>query len=415
MNVDGLNGLLDNFRLFSGIDTLRDAVNPITKSEGVGLRQDNQEDRAFATINIGGSSRNGGTTSNRVNAALDRIGEGQDMISSAHSGLSQIEEKLQLMRDTAKQAQDGSLSGEERQELERKVGEYAQDIDDIISSTTYGDKKLLDGLGDFGGQLSIPIGNGTGESVRLTGKTFGDVSVKDGELSGLAEYNQTANASVVDDAQSVLSENGAQAGEIAEGQTELLTGKYSVRVNYGGSNGENSTIELIDASGKNIAFAHQGTTVNTAAVDLSGEGAVSFSFGNGLVTSVNRVESSLVEPGQEAEATVEYAQQGDYTVDLGTPKAAEKFLGEVDQALGAINQRLFTTEAFSIHLDAQKDFLMEMQGGNSYMGSDESRSTENTIQMQLEALRDQMTEDPVTAALAHANLSAHMMSTFIGR
>ncbi len=111
---------------------------------------------------------------------LMSINNRQDEISllqTAEGALSSTGDILQRMNELAVQAANGTLTGEDRGNIQREIDQLAQQIDQNASNTVYNDKKLLDG------SLSIELQSG--ETMSLP--------AANAEALGVSALNLTAN------------------------------------------------------------------------------------------------------------------------------------------------------------------------------------------------------------------------------
>lgn len=96
---------------------------------------------------------------------LQNINAGQSMIQVADSALATQLDLIQRMREIAIQAATGTLSTADRHSLGAEIDELYKEYQRIVSSTTFGNKNLLNGLS---GDSSIQVGLNKGEEIELT-------------------------------------------------------------------------------------------------------------------------------------------------------------------------------------------------------------------------------------------------------
>jgi len=78
-------------------------------------------------------------------AARDIIGDVQNLMSVAEGGIQSISEILISMKEKVLQAASDTLGASERSAIESQLDDFASEIDQIVSSTTWGGVTLLNG------------------------------------------------------------------------------------------------------------------------------------------------------------------------------------------------------------------------------------------------------------------------------
>ncbi|MBP7461243.1 MAG: flagellin [Candidatus Delongbacteria bacterium] len=77
--------------------------------------------------------------------AADNIGTARNLLGVAEGGANSISDLMEEIRKNVIRAADDSLTAEERIEIQSVVEELAQEIDQIVDTTRWGDQNLLDG------------------------------------------------------------------------------------------------------------------------------------------------------------------------------------------------------------------------------------------------------------------------------
>ena len=85
-----------------------------------------------------------------LNQAVRNINDGVNLLQTAEGGLSSITDMLQRMRELAVQSANGTYSNTQRAYLQKEAAALQEHISKIAETTTWNDKKLLDG--SFTGQ-----------------------------------------------------------------------------------------------------------------------------------------------------------------------------------------------------------------------------------------------------------------------
>jgi len=80
-----------------------------------------------------------------LEVARNNVGDVQNLISTAEAGVQSISEILLTMKEKILQAANDTMGTEERAAVESQLDDLASEIDDIVSTTTWGGNQLLDG------------------------------------------------------------------------------------------------------------------------------------------------------------------------------------------------------------------------------------------------------------------------------
>lgn len=342
-----------------------------------------------------------------LKVALGNIGDAKNLMGVAEAGLNKVSDLLLEMRNKAEAAASDTLGDSERKAIQSQLTEYTKEINDIVNQTTWNGKKLLDGLGDFGGNtINFQTGAEAGETTTLSSTEFAGVSATD-----LGIGSDTAAATEISATHSDGSDVGAgvavsQQSVFATGQ-ELLSGNYTIQITYGTDTtaGDESTIQLLDASGQIVSFDSDGSagdgTLQTAltAVDLTANQTVN--FGNGLQVDLTAASLGDKTAGNTVSISVSYSREGTYNGDVSTAAGAKSAMESLDSAIDTVSDRLQTLGALGSRLSFKEEALAEAQVNteaafNRIMNADMAMS-------QLEATKYQILQQTATSMLAQAN------------
>lgn len=97
-----------------------------------------------------------------LNQAVRNINDGINLLQTAEGGLGSITDMLQRMRELAVQSANGTNSSSQRAYLQKEAAALQEQISTIADTTTWNDKKLLDG--SFTGQ-KIQVGADIGATM----------------------------------------------------------------------------------------------------------------------------------------------------------------------------------------------------------------------------------------------------------
>ncbi|TQE91883.1 MAG: flagellin, partial [Spiribacter salinus] len=151
--------------------------------------------------------------------AQANIGDAQSMLTVAEGGANTIMDILQTMKEKAVQANNDSLSGDERTLIQGQLNELIGEIDDIASNADFNGVNLLDGSTT---SLSFQVGAGTagGDTFAVTALSGGfgaaTLSVSTGDIDVEADPGSgTLNGAIgaIDTAIDTVSERLAGIGD----------------------------------------------------------------------------------------------------------------------------------------------------------------------------------------------------------
>jgi flagellin len=98
-------------------------------------------------------------------SAIRNVNQGLSMTEMADSGLSQISDVLQRMRELAVQSSSGTSSTDDRTNLQIEFTQLRSEIDSLAKSTQYNRQSLLDGTVT---KVALQVGINAGDSFNLT-------------------------------------------------------------------------------------------------------------------------------------------------------------------------------------------------------------------------------------------------------
>ena len=151
------------------------------------------------------------------------IANRQDEISllqTAEGGMAGISEMTQRMHELAVQAANGTLTSEDRQAIQDEISQLNTGIDQLVNSTTFNTKALLDG------KLNLQLQNGNQMTVpALDSATLGtsaiDVTTVDGANNALTTASRAGEAVVSERSRIGAVSNGI-ASETSSLQQQLI-------------------------------------------------------------------------------------------------------------------------------------------------------------------------------------------------
>lgn len=168
-----------------------------------GLRVNSaKDDAAGLAVSEGLTSQIRGN-SQGIRNAYDGISVAQ----TAESALGQVGNNLQRIREISVQAANGSISDDNRSQLQKEVDQLTQEVSRIVQTTNFNGTKLLSG----GSGLTFQVGS--------SGSADNQVTTSGVELSGIAAYSGSLTATGTVN----VSSSGAASAAIASMDAAIQT------------------------------------------------------------------------------------------------------------------------------------------------------------------------------------------------
>lgn len=137
----------------------------------------------------------------------------QAMTQVADSDLSQISQNTQRMRDLALQASNGTYGDSERQMIQQEVTQLAQENDRIAQSSSFSDKKLLDGSAQ-NTQVMVEQKEPTTVKEAFKSASTADLGIDSVDVS--TPEKALALVDKIDTAQKTINERRTELGTVAK-------------------------------------------------------------------------------------------------------------------------------------------------------------------------------------------------------
>jgi flagellin len=195
--------------------------------------------------------------------AQANIGDAQNLLAVAESGLGRINDILVQMRNKAEAGATDTIGVKERKALVTQMEAYAAQIDDIVEQTKWNDNQLINGdYGNVGGQsLTFQTGADKGDVTLLSGLN----NMKASDATGLNIATQSAAAyagseqqdiyNILAGASSVAAATGTNANltELASGRLpftpeQVATAQITVEASYNRIMYADMAAEQVEAS-----------------------------------------------------------------------------------------------------------------------------------------------------------------------
>ena len=222
---------------------------------------------------------------NGLNVAVRNSNDGISISQTAEGALQESTSILQRMRDLSIQSSNGSNSSGDRKAIQEEVAQLQKELTRISESTSFGDRKLLDG--SFGSE-SIQVGAQANETIDITLAAF--------SASDMGSYQQQLTAASV----SAGAQHSAGLGGIATGSQ--ATGANNVELNNGGV----ADTVTITSSGETATAA---VSANDSAKDI----AEAFNVAAGQTGVTADARTKVILDGFAADETISFDLRGSNT------------------------------------------------------------------------------------------------------
>lgn len=190
---------------------------------------------------------------NGLNQAVRNAQDAISLLQTAEGALNEIHSLLQRQRELAVQAANGTLTAEDRQNLDKEFQELSEQIDDIATQTQFNTLVLL--KGDYSTTpLSFQVGANTGQTltVALQAATTAGLAIDTANI--LTVDSATAAIDSLDTAIQTVSEYRAEIGAKQNRLEHIVT---NLQVQAENMAAANSRIRDVDMAAEMMNFTKQ--------------------------------------------------------------------------------------------------------------------------------------------------------------
>ena len=244
-----------------------------------------------------------------LNAAIRNANDGISLLQTAEGAMDEIGNMLQRMRELSVQAASDVNNSADRAGLDAEVQQLKAEIDRVVSTTRFNDKKLLDG--SMSG--SLQVGAKAGETVDIGIANVSTLAL--GTVSGVATSGAVTEASFT----------GSQATPTVSQLTFGADGEFKFALEVG--------IPTAAGTGTSHAYNVTGTVANGSAEDIvdSINAAIRGATAKSGVGVVSAVSDSIRATYNGRTVSIENLSGGKITVASGSTA------GTAASASGAFN------------------------------------------------------------------------------
>lgn len=226
-----------------------------------------------------------------LNVAIRNAGDGISLAQTAEGALQESTNILHRMRDLSIQAANGSNSPEDRRAIQEEVTQLQQEITRIADTTTFGERKLLDG--SFGTE-SFQVGAKSFETVQMGLSSFAaaDIGTYQLDIQGADSatgvgFGSVGAASSVAGNVNIISSEGPSGNITGATAKELAA---NINRSDSSAKADARTLTELDftgfpASGTSVSFDLQGSNGTPISVSAT----VSDTDTSAIVNEINKI------------------------------------------------------------------------------------------------------------------------------
>jgi len=331
-----------------------------------------------------------------MGVALSNIGDGQNLLSVAESGMSNINDILVQMRDLTEEGASDTMDDSARSAIQTQLQAYASQINDIADQTKWNDTQLI------GSSTAAPLRLQTGvdSSDATVVGNLGDMHAT-GSLLDLGTEANVASLSGTDS--NITSVNAGSSVPTLSGETTLTSGSYSIQYSYTSSS-KTLSVQLLDSSGNPVAVddgSGKGTTTtNPLSISWDASSDKTVDFGNGMSVTFNH--SNFTSEVAKTTTGVNFTQN-QITLSLAGSTADDyaSYMDTIQNAINTVSSHLSSVGAMEDSLQSKESQITAEQTNieasyNSIMNAD-------MAQEQVDASKYEILQQTATAMLAQAN------------
>jgi flagellin len=306
-----INSLVAQQNLSSTQSALSSAITRLSSGKRINSAADDAAGQAIASRMT--SQING------LNQGVSNANDGVSMTQTASSGLSQITDNLQRIRQLSVQASSGSLSSTDQAALQSEVKQRISEINRISSQTTYNGTNLLDGSA---GVKSFQVGANVGQSISVDLGASANVSAL--KLGGGVPQKGTSVGSI--DGLS-LDATGAYVAATTAAPAAITT----VNVIADGKGGYSYTDQNNKALGDGTATAPNTFLASNVITTTAGTSTLAASY----VTAAGATTAQQTTELASFDANAKPPQVS--SIDISTANGASSAIESIDNALNTVN------------------------------------------------------------------------------
>ncbi|MCF7800531.1 MAG: flagellin [Candidatus Marinimicrobia bacterium] len=175
-----------------------------------------------------------------LNVALQNVSNAKNVLNVAEGGYQSIMDILQTVKEKATQAADYTLSDDQRTALNDQVTALIEEVDDIVTNTTFNGKALIDGSvssNDF------QVGEGANDTLSVT---LGDSDSAALSINSVAISTQASASAAISSLSSAIDTLAASMQDVGNYQSRLSSKETTLQLAATNTEAVRSSIEDAD-------------------------------------------------------------------------------------------------------------------------------------------------------------------------
>ena len=178
--------------------------------------------------------------------------DGISLAQTADGALSEVTNMLQRVRELAVQSSSGTYQDTDRAAMQSEVSALTQQIDDVLSQTTFNGNTLFSTTSGTDVTFDIQTGANSGETVTLTSSAIDGTNI---DASALDVSSLAAAQTTLDNVDAALDEVNATRATLGAGQNRLESAITNLTSNVTNLSDARSRIQDADYSEETTAMA----------------------------------------------------------------------------------------------------------------------------------------------------------------
>jgi len=197
-----------------------------------------------------------------LEAALDNVTNANSILNIADGGYNNIMDILQTMKSKATQAADGSLGTTQRTAINDQFTALRNEIDQIVTETTFNDNNLIDGTFS----VTFQTGEQANETLSVTLASASSAGLGIGAVALTTQASASAAISTFDTAINTLA---SRAQDVGEYKSRLSAKESTLSVAITNTEAIRSTYEDADFAKEQMEVLKMQILQQTAVASLS--------------------------------------------------------------------------------------------------------------------------------------------------
>lgn len=346
--------------------------------------------------------------SNRLSSQISGLGvavknanDGISIAQTAEGALQESTNILQRMRDLALQSANGSNSNDDRDSLQKEVVQLKAELDRISETTSFGNKKLLDG--SFGTQ-QFQVGANANETISVSvGKSdteglIGSIAAKQGVKGTIASttVGTVVPGDIGDVKIQLAGDRGSIEFSVIEGDTAT---SIADRINSKGLPGLKAELNVGATAFSLVSTVEDTQVLTQAEITITGT-AATLTAVFATTTATTAVDNTPATSGTVA------------SVDISDAAGAQRAVQIIDGAIGQIDAQRASLGAIQNRFDST---ISNLQNISENASAARGRIVDTDYAAESANLaKNQIMQQAGTAMLAQANQLPQAVLSLLG-